>query len=198
MTTKEFSQGPGLLSGDGWIGQWSPGIGDPTVLGWLIVVMYALGAWYAYKVATMHANLLRPGEGTLWWILVYGLVALGVNKQLDLQSALTEIGRILARQQGWYEKRREVQILFTYGVVTLVTCAIVVMVFLMRKVPRVTLFALVGSVCLLLFVIVRTATFQHLNVFADSIIYDVGMNSLEVGGLCIIIIGARLRLKTTK
>lgn len=196
MTTNELAHGFGSLPGDGWIGRWSPGIGDPTVMGWLTVVLYTLGAWYSYRVATTHSNLLRPGEGALWWIFVYGLLALGINKQLDLQSALTEIGRILASQQGWYEKRREVQILFTYGVVTFATFAIVVMVFLVRKAPRVTLIALAGSVCLLSFVVIRTASFEHFNLFADSIIYDVSMNSiLEVGGLCIIIISARLRLK---
>ena len=196
MTTNELAHGFGPLSGDGWIGQWSPGIGDPTVMGWLTVALYALGAWYSYRVATTHSNLLRPGEGALWWILVYGLLALGINKQLDLQSALTEIGRILARQQGWYEKRREVQILFTYGVVTFATFAILAIVFRARKAPLVTLFALAGSVCLLLFVVIRAASFQHFNLFVGSIIYDVGMNSiLEVGGLCIIIVGARLRLK---
>jgi len=37
-------------------------------------------------------------------------LALGINKQLDLQTALTEAGRVLARYQGWYEQRQFVQL----------------------------------------------------------------------------------------
>ena len=32
---------------------------------------------------------MNPREATLWRILAMGLLALGINKQLDLQSALT-------------------------------------------------------------------------------------------------------------
>jgi hypothetical protein len=40
------------------------------------------------------------------------LFALGINKQLDLQTALTELGRVLALSQGWYEQRQVVQFWF--------------------------------------------------------------------------------------
>jgi len=35
-------------------------------------------------------------EEFVWRILVAGLIALGINKQLGLQTAITEIGRLLA------------------------------------------------------------------------------------------------------
>ena len=40
------------------------------------------------------------------------LIVLGINKQLDFQTLLTEIGRKIAHAQGWYEQRQEVQVIF--------------------------------------------------------------------------------------
>jgi hypothetical protein len=197
MTTNELASGFGPLSGDGWIGRWSPGIGDPTIMGWLTVVLYALGAWQCYRVATTHSSLLRPREGALWWMLVYGLLAFGINKQLDLQSALTEIGRIFAAQQGWYEKRHEVQILFIYGVAAFAIFATIALAVLARKAPLATFFALTGSVCLFSFVVIRAASFHHFDLYIGSVIFGLRMNwILEMGGICIIVASARWRLQT--
>jgi hypothetical protein len=195
MAINEFVYGLGSLSGDGWIGRWSPGIGDPTVMGWITVVLYALGTWECYRVVTKHSGLLRPGERKLWWILVYGLLALGINKQIDLQSALTEIGRIFAARQGWYEKRHEVQIFFIYSIAAIAALAIFALAYLARKAPPATLVALTGSICLLSFVVIRASSFHHVDLFISSEIFGIRMNSiLEMGGICIIIAGVRMRL----
>src|SRR5882672_1117833 len=36
-------------TGDGWIGDWSPGIGDPTVMGWLTVAAYFAASWLCVR-----------------------------------------------------------------------------------------------------------------------------------------------------
>jgi len=43
----------------------------------------------------------------------------GINKQLDLQSAFTEVMRVVARDQGWYEARRQYQYAFIGAVAVL-------------------------------------------------------------------------------
>jgi len=198
MTTNElaYSYRPFSDSNSGWIGEWSPGIGDPTIMGWLTVVLYVLGTWQCYKVVTMQAGILRPRERVLWWILVYGLLALGINKQLDLQSALTEIGRIFAAHQGWYERRQKVQIIFIYGVIAVASISSLSLAFLARKSPFPTILALIGSVCLLAFVVIRAASFHHFDLYINSTMFGLRMNwIIEMGGICIIIAGARLRIK---
>ena len=185
------------LAGDGWIGPWSPGIGDPTPIGWLTLLLYALGAWQCYRLATRHAGLLGQNEATLWWILALGLTALGINKQLDLQTALTEFARSLAYQEGWYEKRREVQVLFIYAVAALAGCTAIALAFLARKAPFATLVAIAGSACLLAFVAMRAASFHHFDRFIGSEYLGLRMNwILEMGGICIIYFGARWRLRS--
>ena len=195
MAMNELVRGFETLPSEGWIGRWSPGIGDPTLVGWATVVLYFLGAWQCYRVATIFTIKLRPYEGVIWWTLVYGLLALGINKQLDLQSALTEIGRILATQQGWYEKRYKVQVIFIYGVAAFATLATIALAFVARKAPVATLFTLAGCVFLLTFIFIRAASFHHFDLYINSVFLGLRMNwILEIGGIFIIIIGARWRL----
>ena len=42
--------------------------------------------------------------------------ALGVNKQLDLQTLFTQLARDLAMAQGWYEERRRYQVAFIIAI----------------------------------------------------------------------------------
>ena len=80
---------------------WRPQIGDPTALGWLTVAAYAAATAACWRAAR------RVGRPWLAMAVVMGLLC--VNKQLDLQSLLTDIGRVTARAQGWYRERRIVQ-----------------------------------------------------------------------------------------
>ena len=92
---------------------WRPGIGDPTIGGWVTVVLYFLAAWSTYKT---YRSILSPKERWLWLLIFVMFIALGINKQLDIQTAFTEIGRIVAAYQGWYDQRQIVQIWFISGV----------------------------------------------------------------------------------
>jgi hypothetical protein len=61
---------------------------------------------------------LRNPPGTargLWLTLVPLLGFLAINKQLDLQTALTATGRCMAQAEGWYDNRALVQIGFIAG-----------------------------------------------------------------------------------
>jgi hypothetical protein len=60
-------------------------------------------------------------------------LALGVNKQLDLQSALTEAGRVVANIQGWYAQRALVQLAFIVVVAIICTIAGIALVIWARR-----------------------------------------------------------------
>ena len=98
-------------------GRWRPGIGDPTVLGWVTVAAY-LGAAIVCGLASLREPMpdgtRRPrGRPSRFWLILAGLMlALGVNKQLDLQSLVTQIGRDVVRALDLYSGRRELQIGF--------------------------------------------------------------------------------------
>ncbi|MCB9898640.1 MAG: hypothetical protein H6825_11610 [Planctomycetes bacterium] len=172
-------------------GRWTPGIGDPTVIGWVTVVAYlvagvlALGARTRARDAGL-ARLLR-----FWTVLTALLFALGVNKQLDLQSLFTQVGRDLAKAQGWYDERGTVQVDFILGLVAVVGLALLgTLWFLRRALARVRL-AFAGTVFLCTFIVVRAASFHHMDVLLQWEFLHVRMNwVLELGGIALVALGA--------
>lgn len=174
---------------------WRPGIGDPTLTGWMTVVCYFIAAGYSYAVARRIASAGHERELFVWWSLVVLFAFLGLNKQLDLQSALTEIGRYLAHHQGWYEQRQVVQIAFVSGIALVLLALTAACVLLFRDLPSQTLLALLGAGLVLTFVVIRAASFHHVDAFISSRFASVRWNAiLELGGISIVLIAAYLRL----
>lgn len=69
--------------------RWSPVIGDPQITGWVTVAAYVVAALMSAAVWLR----LKGRRGRVFWAMVALLLAaLAVNKQLDLQSALTAAG----------------------------------------------------------------------------------------------------------
>jgi hypothetical protein len=79
--------------------RWRPEIGDPSFMGWFTVVAYGI-------VALLAARVRLKGKDRIWLAVTLGMAALCVNKQLDLQSLFTHIGRVASHHLGWYEQRR--------------------------------------------------------------------------------------------
>ena len=82
----------------------------------------------ARRLATLPAN---DRLASLWVSLAGVLLLLGVNKQLDLQTALTELGRIAAHAGDWYDVRRNVQVAF-------IACILMASLWLVVAVLRLT------------------------------------------------------------
>lgn len=173
--------------------RWSPGIGDPNVMGWLTVVVYALAA-----MATGRRAMRGPFEADsrlrerLFWGIATGLlVLLAVNKQLDLQTFFTEIGRCVARAQGWYEDRREVQLRFIIGIVIAGAAAIVCLWLVMRGTLKRTGLAVLGLGFVCSFVLIRAAGFHHVDTLINTTVAGLRMNwLLEMPGPALVAIAA--------
>ena len=130
---------------------WSPGIGDPTWIGWLITVAYFAAAWLCF------ASFRRD---RLWFVIGLAVVLLGFNKQLDLQTLLTQIGKQMANQEGWYDQRRQLQAVFGAVFVGLSAAGAVKIFFAARRQRWPLRLALVGTLVLIAFVMMRVATFD--------------------------------------
>src|SRR3954468_8571643 len=105
--------------------RWTPGIGDPTPLGWATVVCYAVAFFLC--IACLHADV-HSRTSRRFWAMTSAIVAfLGINKQLDLQTWLTQTGRDLALQHGWYEERQVVQLTFIAALVAAALLALIVL-----------------------------------------------------------------------
>lgn len=169
-------------------GRWEPGIGDPTVVGWITVVAYGIAAVLSLRCARRTTVGL---EHWFWVATTVALVLLGVNKQLDLQSLFTQTGRDIALQQGWYMQRRAVQGAFIAALVAFGIAALASMLFLLRRLDRTVGHAAIGMALLVLFVIIRGASFHHIDQFVGSSFEGVRFNwILELSPLVLISIAA--------
>jgi len=212
--------------GQGWIGSWSPGIGDPTFVGWVTVVGYLVASslcWRQFRrlheiegggdqaghrstLATAVSTIARafvttrgrlgklPAQErlrTLWLGLAVVLLLLGINKQLDLQTVVTELGRIAAKAHGWYGSRRPVQLVFIF-VVALIGLGVFRAVLLLAQGElRRMRVVLLGTLFLVCFVTIRAASFHHIDRLLGTDIGGFRMNwIIEIGGILLIIVGA--------
>ena len=101
---------------DSTLDVWRGHFGDPDPLGWAITVAYLAAAALcgrcaltARRYATDDPRSERPGP---WSALAGGLLLLGLNKQLDLQILVREIGIAFIAFVGLDKHRRWVGRLF--------------------------------------------------------------------------------------
>ena len=117
------------------------------------------------------------------------------EKQLDLQSALTEAGRILALDEGWYGDRREVQAIFIAIVIAVSVLFVGVLSLSARRIPVPTWFAIIGTVVVIGYVLIRAASFHHIDRFISRSVLGFRWNwALEMGGITIVLLAKRLSL----
>jgi hypothetical protein len=156
-------------------GRWHPSIGDPSLVGWITVLAYLATALLAGRNARAGARLSAQAHSAaqatearllsrFWWCVACLLLALGVNKQLDLQTLFTQVFRDLARAQGWYERRRPYQVAFIVAVGLTSAGGTALLAFAMRRVLRRVWLGLLGLGLLAGFVLIRAASIHQVDV----------------------------------
>ncbi len=170
-------------------GSWSPTIGDPSIIGWVTVFAYIVAALVSALVLKLGAGNRRA----FWYLITLALVLLAVNKQLDLQSAMTAIGRCMAKIQGWNEDRRVVQVVFIFAISALSLILALAVAWNLRGGLEQTWLAFFGFAFLLTFVVVRAAGFHDFDRLIGFEISGVRMNWLmELTGIIMISLNAFL------
>jgi hypothetical protein len=168
-------------------GTWSFGIGDPTWMGWLVFLLYFASASLCYFASLKKA---RP-DTIVWWCAALLMIALGINKQLDFQTLLTEIGRAVLRGFGLLEHRLLVQ----YGFVFLMLLTLTGFVFAAKRAigPRFERFTLlfVGLASILTFFLLRAASFHHVDRLLGIPVLGMTSNFLiEASGIFVVAVSA--------
>lgn len=177
-------------------GRWHPGIGDASIYGWITVLTYLGAVISCGQTASALRN--KHGDYRFWVYLAIFLLLLGINKQLDLQSWLTEIARDFALESGWYAQRKSVQLIFIWAVgLGLLLTLMALRVFLAESWRRSRL-TWIGVCLLSAFILMRAASFHHIDLFINSQVLGLKMNAiLENFALLLIIYGALIAKNTT-
>lgn len=177
--------------------KWAPGIGDPTIGGWLTVAAYAVAAILAFRRAgdAFAALPVADGRAAAFWLTIAGiLILLGINKQLDLQSLMTALGRCHARAEGWYEARGGVQRAFVIAGAAGAGLAAAAFAFAFRKIAARRPLVIAGLAGLLAFVLIRMTSIHAADALINARLAGLKANwILEIGALGLVIAGARGR-----
>jgi len=174
--------------------EWSPRLGDNHPMGWFTVLVYLVSALASARVALTTASDRR--ERVFWWGAALLLGFLAVNKQLDLQSLMTAIGRCHARLNGWYDVRGRVQLAFIVGatvvcLIGLITIAVVFRRHFVRLWP-----AFLGLAFVSAFVLARASSFHHVDTLIGTRLLGLRMNwLLELPGPILVLGVAVQRLR---
>jgi hypothetical protein len=174
------------------MGRRRPTIGDPTFMGWFTVGSYFACAILSFILASIHKDADRRSF-FFWSTVCLLMIRLGINKQLDLQSLFTEVGRQVARTQGWLDQRRTIQFWFIVAFGTTVLGGFLSFAIIRRDLFRRFMLAFTGLFFLLSFIVVRAASFHHFDVMLGFRLFGAKMNwVLELTGIYLII-GAGLK-----
>lgn len=181
--------------------QWSPGLGDNNLMGWLTVAVYLVAAGAAVLAARSLAGAPPPAgrERAFWWITGGLMLALAINKQLDLQSLLTMVARCHAQLSGWYDDRRAVQEVFVFLVAGAGGLAVGLMSLLLRGILGRIWLALLGLGFVCVFVVVRAASFHHVDMLLGSTAAGLKLNwILELPGPTLVALVALVRRRSSR
>lgn len=179
------------------ISDWRSSIAHADIADWVIVAAYVIAASLSARAAR-HAEA-GSRDSMFWRIIAMLLVLLGINELLDLQTLLTVVGREHAKANGWYEDRRWVQYVF---VLALGAAAVLAGVALLRLIGRThasVRLALAGLILIGLFVLLRAASFHHLNEILGRGAPEFSWGSVqEAAGILIVAIAAELYARRDK
>ena len=98
---------------------WLENMGDHTVAGWIVAGAHLVAAAYSWREA--RRSMARTRERVWWGSIALLLLAIGLNKQLDLQTlAIGELRALFGDASFWSGRR-----LVAQAVLTAVALAIV-------------------------------------------------------------------------
>jgi len=142
---------------------WQPHWDNPDWRGWTVVAAYvaaaAFCAWAALARGKMGTN--ERYSSAIWWLLALGLLFLGINKQLDLQTLVIDLGRQAALAGGWIGEKRRVQLAVCAVLALAVVAAFWFVLARFRAFFVRHRWALAGVTILLLFILIRAASVNH-------------------------------------
>jgi hypothetical protein len=148
---------------------WIARIGDPYVSSWINTVFYGCSFVAAiYKWRNLKHNRASYREEYFWLFLIFMLFALGANKILNFQTLFIEVGRHIAKKEGWFGKRNLVQAWFAYVLSGIIFCSALYILVLNRKLWRNSALSLIGLIILCVYTVIRTTSISHVEFVPDS------------------------------
>lgn len=175
---------------------WSLSVGDPSILGWVTVAGYTLAAVLSLRLSLSASRRI---SGDFWFGLFLVMACLGVNKQLDLQTALNAFLRCHAQVFDWYDIRRTIQLMIGFVIAMLAMGAILTIGWSMRRKFKSHWKAVLGICLLTTFLALRASSFTHVDTLFDANLWVFRFDHIiELSGILLITLNALALLSKIK
>jgi hypothetical protein len=173
-------------------------MGALTIIGWLIVAGYfvaCISCWrLGRKIEAKDDNALR--ERRIWLIISILLLALGISRLLDLETALAEGGRSIAFSEGWYGRRKVFQLALIDGVSITCLAIVTTLVIWARRTPFPTWLGITAAILVIGYILIRAASLHQIDVFIEQRIFLFRWNWIfEMGGTGLVILASMWRAR---
>ena len=169
---------------------------------WFIVGMYLLAAFLCLRALFCSQRSLLPDivkkKSRLFWAFLFIIMLfLACNKQLDIQTYITAVGREVAHAQGWYEQRRTIQKEVVITLILIAFLFLIYMFYMVYNLPTANKIAMIGALFTFSFIGMRALSFHHVDHYVGRVIFGVKMHILiEICGGVIVSLGALLSVVT--
>jgi len=168
-----------------FLNTWLSKSGDDTFWSWVITLIYLLtiilSLYYVHNIKT------EKTKHFLWISISIFLMALGINKQLDIQILVEMVGRFIAKNLGLLQHRYFIHFIFAFSLFVIMIAISIFVLIRIRTIIGQSLIALSGVTLLTLFVFIRAGS-----------IYVPRIHGLELLGLMIIFADLSYRLYKSK
>jgi hypothetical protein len=140
---------------------------DQSIVGYTITAGYLLSSLLLFYSLFCRANCyesMGSKHNTLLWSASATLaLLLGINKQLDLQTYLTQWGRDLFRNWGIYSGRRTAQLYASVLMISLIVAAAFYGIVFVRRVGWGLKVTILGLAICMAYVVLRLISIHHVD-----------------------------------
>jgi hypothetical protein len=166
---------------------------------WLSGAAHAAVALACFGVVTLQRR--RPADfggavaPTAWLLIGLFVLALGVNRLLDLQGMATEAIRQWAKDHHWYNQRQGYQVAIMLGAVAAIDCGFLAAAFCVRRSLLLLGLPLVGAAALANRLVLLAISLHNADRVMNARLAGLSVSSMiEVFGLACVAVGTALAL----
>lgn len=176
-----------LCGVDHWMDIW----GDPLLSGAIFMASYGVTALLIFRVA----RGVTARENLYWRICGFLFLFQMLNTNLDLHALIFTTGRCLAHAQGWYENRREFQVIFLLGLAVIISFILLAVLVVFFRNIFANILLTMGVLIALGFTIIKGINYHNIEQYYSVQIGPFRVaDFIEFSGIALANIAALIRL----
>ena len=142
---------------------WAERLAGTQLSEWVTVAIYLVAALCCYLARRAAKRVMHKQEATFWLLTALGMLFFAINEPFDFQTLITDIGKVVARRDGWYEGRHEIQFVFVIALGIAGAVVGATLLWLVHKMHWTVHLAVAGLGSIALFILARAISFHKMD-----------------------------------